>query len=520
MSGYILALAAMIVVTGLGLALQQVVETNPIAFLLYVPPILLTATNGGLRPSLFATIVGGFTAEYFFRFPYFTIPKAWDEIVPLTLYLVIGTGISVLSDRLARARQDVQRREREFETLFRMSPIGIGIAADPECRHITVNPAFAETLRIRTTDNASLSAPPGERPAFVVTRDGAPVAADDLPLQVAARTGVEVRDVELDVDHADGTRVSLYEYAVPLFDDEGRVSGAIGAFLDITARRRAEGALREALDENARLYREAQEANAIKDEFLATLSHELRTPLNALLGWIQLLRSGQLTEDKRQRALDAIERSAELQARLTADLLDVSAAMKGKLRLDRRDVAPAPLLEGVVDSLRPAAEAKGVQLEADIAHDLPVLRLDPSRVQQVAWNLLSNAVKFTPSGGSIRVKAALDEGSLVIAIADTGIGIAHGFLPHVFDRFRQADAGPSRHHQGLGLGLAIVQHLVELHGGTVTAESAGENRGAAFTVRLPATAPVALTSRTEVVEPADVAAGGERGHGRARDESH
>ncbi|MEO8679924.1 MAG: ATP-binding protein [Vicinamibacterales bacterium] len=491
MQRYALAFAAVALTAVVGLALQSVTDTNPVAFSLFVAPILTAGLFGGLGPSFMATIGGGIVAEYFFRRPYRHWPDDSAELLPLGLYLLIGVGIAVLSDRLWRARQDVQRREREFATLFRMTPIGIGIATDPECKHITVNPAFAELLHLPPSGNASLSAPADQRPAFRVTQNGREVATEDLPLQRAARLGVDVRHVELDVDHADGTRVSLYEYATPLVDDEGNVRGAIGAFLDITERRKTEEALRQALDDNGQLYRQAQEANQLKDEFLTTLSHELKTPLNALLGWIQLLRNGQLSPERQVRALDAIERSADLQARLTADLLDVSAAMTGKLRLDLGIVAPAALLEGVVDSLRPAAEDKGVSLKADVAAALPQMRLDAGRIQQVVWNLLSNAIKFTPVGGAVRLAAARADDGIVITVSDSGIGIRPVFLPYVFDRFRQADAGPTREHPGLGLGLSIVKHLVELHTGTVTVESGGEDRGSTFTVWLPATSPTA-----------------------------
>jgi signal transduction histidine kinase len=433
---------------------------------------------------LSATVVGGLAAEYFFRLPYFAFPNAADEIVPLGLYLIIGGGTSVLGHRLARARQEAQTRALELDTLMRVSPIGVAIASDPECHRISVNPAMAAMLRIRVSDNGSMTAPAEERPSFKVLKDGVPVPASELPLQRAARLGIEVRDVELDVEHPDGTRVSLYEYANPLFDAQGAPRGAIGAFLDITERRRNEEALKQAMADNAELYRQAQEANQLKDQFLATLSHELRTPLNALQGWLQLLRSGQLSEAKRTRALDAIERSAELQARLTADLLDGSAAMTGKLRLNREQVDVAPLLEGVVESMRAAAEEKGLHLHGAIGRT-GVMDLDPSRIQQIVGNLVSNAIKFTPPGGRVDVMVSEVAGELCLVVADTGIGIPPDFLPFVFDRFRQADAGPTREHSGLGLGLAIVRHLVELHEGTVEVSSV-ERQGTTFTVRLPA----------------------------------
>ena len=486
---YAIAVAAVSMGTIAGLGLQQFVDTNPIAFLLFVPPILGTAMRCGLRPSLFATLLGGVSAELFFRLPYFSFPSDTEELVHLALYLAIGAGISVLGDRLARARQDAQIRERDLNSLMQMNPIGIAIAHDPGCERISVNPAMAEMLRIRTSNVASLAAAADDRPDFSVEHDGVPVAAEDQSLRRAARLGVEIKHVERDVVRADGTRVSLYEYATPLFDDGGQVRGAIGAFLDITERRQAEEALKQALSENAELYREAQEANRLKDQFLATLSHELRTPLNALLGWIQLLRSGQLPEAKRMRALDAIERSAELQARLTSDLLDVSAVTTGKLRLARKEMDLAALLDGVVYSLRPAADAKGVALEARIAPNLPLLTLDQARMQQVLWNVISNAVKFTPANGVVTVSAGRSETDVVIAVVDSGVGIPAAFLPYVFDRFRQADSGTTRKHAGLGLGLAIVRHIVELHHGTVTAASEGDGKGSTFTIRLPVSPP-------------------------------
>jgi signal transduction histidine kinase/ActR/RegA family two-component response regulator len=229
---------------------------------------------------------------------------------------------------------------------------------------------------------------------------------------------------------------------------------------------------------------EAAEANRLKDEFLATLSHELRTPLGSILGWATMLRQGRLAKQQQERALDVIERNARSLAELVDDLLEVSRIVTGKLHLDPRIVDIAPSIEAALDAVRPMADAKGVVLEWR-PRSLGRVFGDPDRIQQVAWNLLSNAIKFTPSGG--RVVAVLDEEhrEVVLTVADTGIGIAPAFLPHVFERFRQADSSTARRHGGMGLGLAIVRHLVEAQGGTVSVESAGEGAGAAFTVRLP-----------------------------------
>jgi signal transduction histidine kinase/DNA-binding response OmpR family regulator len=235
---------------------------------------------------------------------------------------------------------------------------------------------------------------------------------------------------------------------------------------------------------------EAEAANRMKDEFLATLSHELRTPLTAILGWAHLLRSGRLPPDTMGNAVETIERNAKAQSQLIDDLLDVSRIITGKLRIDPRPVEPAGILEAAVNSVRPAAEAKDIALDLEIAHATGLVLGDPGRLQQVAWNLLSNAIKFTSAGGRVGVSLARVNSHVEIVVSDTGQGIGADFLPHVFDRFRQADGTTTRAHGGLGLGLAIVRHLVELHGGTISAASAGDGQGSTFTVQLPLMAKV------------------------------
>lgn len=485
MRAFAVSLGAVAVSAGIGLLLQPLGPGAGIRFLLFVPPILVAALAGGFLPALFATLLGAFLAEYLFREPYFQLSLLREDFYPIVLYSTIGIGISVLAGRLAQARADVHRRSREFDTLFQLTPIGIAVANEPECRHITVNPACAEMLRIDARANASLSAAELERPSFTVEKNGVPVAAENLPLQLAARLGTEVKNVELDVVHPDGSRVRLYEFAAPLFDDDGKVRGAVGAFLDITEMKEAEERLRRLARENELLYRQAQEANRLKDEFLATISHELRTPLNALLGWIQLLKSGQLPPEKRGRALAAIERSAQVQAQLTSDLLDISGGITGKLRLQLEPTRLPPIVEDVMEALRPTAQSKEVVCRARVSVEEPLM-LDPGRIQQILTNLIANAIKFTPRGGAVDVTVRRDGEDLVIEVHDTGIGILPDFLPHVFERFRQADAGTTRQVGGLGLGLSIVKELAERHGGQVTAESPGPNQGATFTVRLPA----------------------------------
>ncbi|HZJ52602.1 MAG TPA: ATP-binding protein [Myxococcaceae bacterium] len=235
--------------------------------------------------------------------------------------------------------------------------------------------------------------------------------------------------------------------------------------------------------DNAVLYRRAEEASRAKDEFLATVSHELRTPLASILGWTRLLRRGGLTPEKQARALDTLERNARAQTRLVEDLLDVSRIVSGKTRLNVETADLGRIVEAAVDSIRPSADGRGVKLHATVQPC--TLAGDPERLHQVLWNLLSNAVKFTSPGGRVAVVLEVRERTATLTVSDDGQGIHPDFLPHVFERFRQADATATRVHGGLGLGLAIVRHLVELHGGTVSAGSDGEGHGSTFTVRLP-----------------------------------
>jgi signal transduction histidine kinase/CheY-like chemotaxis protein len=231
--------------------------------------------------------------------------------------------------------------------------------------------------------------------------------------------------------------------------------------------------------------RQAESANRVKDEFLATLSHELRTPLNSILGWSRLLASQQLDPAQTSRAIQAIERAGWAQSRLIENLLDLSRIVRGQLQIEVRPTLIPALIDAAVDSLRPAAEAKHIALGVRVIQAPGAVAVDPDRIQQVVWNLLSNAIKFTPSGGAVDVNLDVDGGTLVIAVHDTGIGFLPDVAAHLFERFRQGDSSSTRQYGGLGLGLAIVRHIVELHGGTVTASSSGDDTGSVFTVRIP-----------------------------------
>ena len=268
-------------------------------------------------------------------------------------------------------------------------------------------------------------------------------------------------------------------------DDTGEISGAILTFRDISERLAA-NAERDALlqrEQRARLAADA--ASRLKDEFLTTLSHELRTPATSILGWVRVLRTGRIGAASIEPALDALERSARAQAALIEDLLDVSRIVSGTMRLAFQAASVPDLLDAAIAGLRPGADAKGVSVAVMTADGIPFVQADPARLQQVFWNLLSNAIKFSDRGGAVNVRIAADEHAVIVEIQDTGRGIEPAALPFVFDTFRQADGSTTRSHGGLGLGLSIVRHIVDAHGGTVAAVSHGAGQGASFTVRLP-----------------------------------
>jgi len=276
---------------------------------------------------------------------------------------------------------------------------------------------------------------------------------------------------------------------VTLLDRPIRTAAVITTVRAALRGRQRQYELRDTLVALQRARLEAEHANRLKDEFLATVSHELRTPLNAILGWVAMLRQARFEPARVTTILEIIERNAKAQAQLIADVLDISRMISGRVKLEVTPISLARVICDAVDSIRPGAAARGIELHLDVDEG-PVANADPDRLQQVLWNLLSNACKFTSEGGRINVTLRADQKRATITVADTGIGIAPEFLPYVFDRFRQAEQGFTRSHGGLGLGLAIVEHLVEMHGGEVTAASDGTGKGATFEVRLPLGRPI------------------------------
>ncbi|MFL6279068.1 MAG: ATP-binding protein [Vicinamibacterales bacterium] len=544
---------------------------------------------------------------------------------------------------IRKLSRDLHERPDVIDPLLDLLPIGIAIADDPGCSATRMNPALARHLGLENSSEISLRNPPFASPPLKSFANGRLMTREDRPMVQAAGAGVEMKGTVIDVVRADGSHLTLMEYAAPLFDASGSVCGAIGLFMDITEHRRVEEEQRflahasaflsssldyettlralarlavpmfgdycavdvlkedgtfsrvdlvvddpdrrdvgEALKryppkltvegpavraiksgepfvdndtgpekvlrsaqtpehlellrrfgvrsfqmvplrsrgrtlglltmgsftgrqydehdlalaqdvaaraglalDNAMLYRTAQEADRLKEDFLATLSHELRTPLNALLGWMHVMKMPTADEATRKRAVESIERNARAQAVLINDLLDVSRAMRGKLRVQSAPVDLSAVILAAIDSMRPAVRARDLDINLSIGELTGQVSGDSDRLQQVMWNLLSNAVKFTRPGGRIHVTVEETGDTVQVTVSDNGMGIDPAFLPHVFERFRQADSSTTRPQAGLGLGLAIVRSLVDLHGGTITAHSAGLEQGATFVLTLP-----------------------------------
>jgi PAS domain S-box-containing protein len=339
---------------------------------------------------------------------------------------------------------------------------------------------------------------------FDALAEGEEQPVRELWSQAVARS--EPLEAELHLRSAAGVyRWHLFR-ALPQRGDQGALTGWIATAFDIDAQKQLEAAHAQLLQRETAARAQAEVANRAKDDFLATVSHELRTPLTAILGWTRMLRTGAVAESGVPRALETIERNARSQAQLIEDILDVSRIVSGKMRVAPQRLDLRPVVQLAIDAVNPAAQARGVELSVRVPEASVECVGDPDRLQQILWNLLNNAVKFTQRGGRVTTQLALVQGAgppiVEVTVTDTGAGIAPRFLPHVFERFRQADDSISRSQGGLGLGLAIVRHLVELHGGTVEALSEGEGKGSSFVVRLPG-CPAPVAEKAAVEGPVD-----------------
>ncbi len=386
------------------------------------------------------------------------------------------------SIHLARRRADEALRKQSDWLRVTLSSIGDAVITTDVEGRVTFLNRVAESLTGWTQDEAmgrllpdifqilnEESRQPVENPALRTLSAGDIVGLANHTILIAK----------------DGTECPIDDSAAPIRNEQGEVVGTVLIFRDISERKRMELERERLLAAAQAAQKQAEQANRLKDEFLATASHELRTPLTAVVGWSRMLRTGKLDAENSARALESIERNATLQTKLIDDLLDVSRIITGKLTLDRRPLEIAHVVSDAVNTVRPAADAKNIAIETSFDAEAEPVLGDANRLQQVLWNLLSNAVKFTPKNGRIKVALQRVNSEVQVSVGDSGEGISSEFLPYVFDRFSQGDGKSTRSHTGLGLGLAIVRQLVELHGGTVKAHSDGPGRGATFKLRLP-----------------------------------
>jgi PAS domain S-box-containing protein len=323
----------------------------------------------------------------------------------------------------------------------------------------------------------------GRSGAIIFTPEDRATGEVEMELQQATDRGRAV-DERMHI-RKDGSRFWASGILTALVHPNGAIRGYAKILRDNTERRESQRHLEAALRASEALRSAAESANRAKDEFISTVSHELRTPLNTIRLWSKMLGSGKVPHEDWAEGIRMVDRAAITQQQLIDDLLDVSRMASGKMRLSAHPNRLTVAIKGAVDAVLPMAASRGVELESSLSEDIGIVRADPDRIQQVVWNLLTNAIKFTPSRGRITVTALRDKEVVEIRVADTGIGIKPEFLPHVFDRFQQAEVVTTRTHGGLGLGLAIAKQLVELHGGSIEATSEGEGRGSVFTVRLP-----------------------------------
>jgi len=414
----------------------------------------------------------------------------WANVVITALRDTDGKllGFAKVTRDLTQRRaheEELRRSEERFRLLVENISEYAIFMLDPNGRVTTWN-SGAERIKGYTAEEII-----GQHFSIFYPQDVSESGWTDHELQVAAEEGRFV-DTGWRV-RKDGTRFWANVIITALRDDTGRLIGYAKLTRDMTETKRVEAMevanleREEMLDAERSARMAAQRATRTKDEFLAMLSHELRTPLSAILGWTQvLLRSESLNVSEAQRqAIEVIDRNARAQAQLVDDLLDLSRIMTGKLRLDLNQLSFTTVVEAAVDSVRPAAEAKGIRLKAILGASHDVISADGGRLQQVVWNLLTNAIKFTPKGGQVQVLLQRVNSHLELSVSDTGIGIPSSYLPHVFERFSQKDSSTTRSHGGLGLGLAICKQLVEQHGGSIRASSQGEGKGATFSVLLP-----------------------------------
>lgn len=442
---------------------------------LIIALLIATAWFMGRYPGLLIAAVFESTIVYFQTTPY----TAKSAVITFNR-LVLFCSIVIF----ASSRRKAELKLREQRELLRVTLASIGdavIATDADGKVNFINPT-AENLTGWSSEDACEK--PLEEVFKIVNEETREIVESPFTTVIKEGAIVGLANHTVLISKT-GEETPIEDSGAPIKDWEGKIIGTVIVFHDVTERRRIEKE-REALLKSEQLARsEAERAGLLKDEFLATVSHELRTPLNAILGWSGMLKKGDLEENNVRHALSIIERNAHAQAEIIADILDVSRIITGKLQLHTYSLNLASIIRRAFETLQPAALAKSIEIKLNLDENSGEVIGDSDRLQQIIWNLLSNAVKFTPEGGKIEISLKNVGVNVELKVSDNGIGIEKEFLPFIFERFRQLDSSITRTHGGLGLGLSIVRHLVEMHGGTVTAESAGLNQGSIFTIHLP-----------------------------------
>ncbi|AGY56385.1 ATP-binding protein [Gloeobacter kilaueensis] len=424
------------------------------------------------------------------------IPAAAEQPVRLLCTLRDASVHRRYEDAIVALNRNLYHRLNELQTLFEVLPAGLAVSEDPGCQPIRINLALASMLQLPQEADLVFNEQPSP-PYQLYLENGEAVNLQTILRQAVDRETLSDFKVEVRCDN--GTCLHLLGNAAVLTDEVGCKRGALLTLLDITqltqvlaerqrllGQARAAQVVAEMAQAEAEIAQgEAETANQIKEDFLAVLSHELRTPLNPIVGWTQLLRRGTLSSEQQVLALETIERNAKLQNELISSLLDASRIERDKFEYKFQPLDPAVTVRTAIAAVAVLAEQAKVELVVSIAEVLPAIKADPTRLTQVVWNLLTNAIKFTPSGGQVEIQLEASAQLVRLVVRDNGIGIAAAFLPHIFERFRQADTSRTRRSGGLGLGLFIVRRIVEAHGGQVRAESKGEGRGSTFTVELP-----------------------------------
>ena len=473
-----------IAVIGVALAAALRMALDPILgeelpLFLFAFPVILAAWFGGLWPGLLATALSLVVGDYLFIAPRGKLLHYSDLLTlnRVSFLFFFGLVMSILAERLRDSvKSEIDGMERSRLLIEGVEDYAI-LMLDSRGRVISWNSGAERITGYKETEIL------GSDLSVFFTPEEIEEGRPRHGLQVAAAAGrFEEEGWRV---RKDGSRFWASVSTTALWDEAGRLRGFAKVTHDISVRKKAEEERERLLSQEKAAREEAESAGRLKDEFLATLSHELRTPLTSILGWARMGASGSVPDHQARQAMEAIAENARAQARLIDDILDMSRIVTGRLQLDARPVEVERIFQAVVDVVRPSAEMKGVALNVMCDLRGEVVLGDASRLRQAIWNLLSNAVKFSNEGGRVEARLARAGNQVEITVSDAGVGIDPQFLPHVFERFRQADGALTREHGGLGLGLAIARHIVELHGGDISASSPGKGQGATFKIRLP-----------------------------------